>query len=142
MGFSLRALLGNLPTFRRAPWMRCVRFRAEPALRVERGGTVWQIEPQEAVIGYLWAWAENQVLVAMKAVPSVIRGQRVLLAIGSRIAQIAAQMGSGNMASETGASKTGASEMKGMSSGSNFCPALPFCPRNMRHNIRGFSGRT
>jgi len=126
MGFSLRALLGNLPDVP-ASTVDALRAIQEPSLPCvwSAAATVWQIEPQEAVIGYLWAWAENQVLVAMKAVPiGQSAGQRVLLAIGSRIAQIAAQMGSGNMASETGASKTGASEMKGMSSGSNFFPGL------------------
>jgi urease accessory protein len=81
----------------------------------------WEIEPQEAVIGYLWTWAENQVLVAMKAVPiGQSAGQRVLLATGSRIAEIASQMDSGEM----GASEVGAGEIRGISSGSNFCPGL------------------
>jgi urease accessory protein len=29
----------------------------------------WNIEPEDAIAGYLWAWLENQVMAAMKAVP-------------------------------------------------------------------------
>jgi len=117
MGFSLRVLLCNLPDVPAAT-VDALRAIQEPSLPCvwSAAAAAWQIEPQEAVIGYLWTWAENQVLVAMKAVPigqSV--GQRVLLAIGSRIAQIADQMDSGEM---------GASENKAMSIGSNFCPGL------------------
>jgi urease accessory protein len=46
--------------------------------------------PAEAVIGYLWSWAENQVLVALKAMPlGQSAGQRVLLDLGTTIAQLA-----------------------------------------------------
>jgi urease accessory protein len=117
MGFSLRALLGNLPDLPAATVDALCAMR-EPSLPCvwSAAAAAWQIEPQEAVIGYLWAWAENQVLVAMKAVPiGQSAGQRVLLAIGSKIAQCATPMDSGEM---------GASEMQGMSGGSNFCPGL------------------
>lgn len=117
MGFSLRALLCNLPDVP-AGTVDALCTIQEPSLPCvwSAAAAAWQIEPQEAVIGYLWTWAENQVLVAMKAVPiGQSAGQRVLLAIGSKIAEIAAQMDSG---------ETGASEMRGMSIGSNFCPGL------------------
>jgi urease accessory protein len=117
MGFSLRALLSNLPDVP-AGTVDALRAIREPSLPCvwSAAAAAWQIEPQEAVIGYLWTWAENQVLVAMKAVPiGQSAGQRVLLAIGSKIAVLAARMDSGEM---------GASEMEGMSSGSNFCPGL------------------
>jgi urease accessory protein len=117
MGFSLRALLCNLPDVP-ASTVAALRAIQEPSLPCvwSAAAAAWQIEPQEAVIGYLWTWAENQVLVAMKAVPiGQSTGQRVLLAIGSEIAEFAAQMDSGDM---------GAGEMEGMSSGSNFCPGL------------------
>jgi len=46
----------------------------------------WQLEPREALIAYLWSWAENQVLAAMKAVPlGQTDGQRMLLSLGKRI---------------------------------------------------------
>jgi urease accessory protein len=117
MGFSLRALLCNLPDVP-AGTVDALRAIREPSLPCvwSAAAAAWRIEPQEAVIGYLWTWAENQVLVALKAVPiGQSAGQRVLLAIGSEIARLAAQMDSGEM---------GASEAEGMPSGSNFCPGL------------------
>jgi urease accessory protein len=112
MGFSLRALLCNLPDVP-ASTVYALRAMREPSLPSvwSAAAAAWQIEPQQAVIGYLWTWAENQVLVAMKAVPlGQSAGQRVLLAIGSMIAELAAQLDSG--------------EMAGMPIGSNFCPGL------------------
>jgi urease accessory protein len=117
MGFSLRALLCNLPDVP-AGTVDALRAIGEPSLPCvwSAAAAAWRIEPQEAVIGYLWTWAENQVLVALKAVPiGQSAGQRVLLAVGSKIAKLAAQMDSGEI---------GASEVAGMSSGSNFCPGL------------------
>jgi urease accessory protein len=117
MGFSLRALLCNLPDFPTGT-LDALRAIREPSLPCvwSAAAAAWQIEPPEAVIGYLWTWAENQVLVAMKAVPiGQSAGQRVLSALGSKIAQLAAQVDSGAM---------GAGEMEGTSSGSNFCPGL------------------
>jgi urease accessory protein len=46
------------------------------------------IEPREALIAYLWSWAENQVIAAVKAVPlGQSAGQRALLALGPRIVE-------------------------------------------------------
>jgi urease accessory protein len=52
----------------------------------------WDIPVEDAVAGYLWAWAENQVMAALKAVPlGQTSGQRLLLALGKRIPELAAQ---------------------------------------------------
>jgi urease accessory protein len=52
----------------------------------------WDIPVEDAVAGYLWAWAENQVMAALKAVPlGQTSGQRMLLALGERIPELAAQ---------------------------------------------------
>jgi urease accessory protein len=52
----------------------------------------WNIPVEDAVAGYLWAWAENQVMAALKAVPlGQTSGQRLLLALGERIPELAAQ---------------------------------------------------
>jgi urease accessory protein len=91
MGFSLRALLCVLPdlpagtalalSLIREPSWPCVWSAAAAA---------WRIEPQQAAMGYLWTWAESQVLVAMKAVPiGQSAGQRVLLQMGRKIAEFA-----------------------------------------------------
>ena len=46
----------------------------------------WKIEPEAALQAYLWAWIENQVMAAVKAVPlGQTDGQRMLLSLGNRI---------------------------------------------------------
>jgi urease accessory protein len=50
----------------------------------------WKIEPREAVVAYLWSWLENQVMVAVKAVPlGQTAGQKMLLALGARLEPLA-----------------------------------------------------
>lgn len=88
MGFSLRALLCVLPDFPQ-DILDTLRSIPEPSLPCawSAASTAWELQPRESAMGYLWAWAENQVLVAMKAVPlGQSAGQRVLLAMGSKIA--------------------------------------------------------
>ena len=46
----------------------------------------WGIEPKAALQAYLWAWLENQVMAAVKAVPlGQTDGQRILLTLGDKI---------------------------------------------------------
>jgi urease accessory protein len=46
----------------------------------------WKIEPRQALQAYLWAWVENQVMAALKAVPlGQTDGQRMLLRLGDRV---------------------------------------------------------
>lgn len=46
----------------------------------------WDIEPAEALTAWLWSWAENQVMAALKAVPlGQAAGQRILKEIGAHI---------------------------------------------------------
>lgn len=50
----------------------------------------WHIDANEALEAYLFAWVENQVLAALKSVPlGQTEGQRMLLALGDRITQVA-----------------------------------------------------
>jgi len=50
----------------------------------------WCIEPQAALVAYLWSWSENQVMAAIKAVPlGQTAGQQMLLALGTRLEPIA-----------------------------------------------------
>lgn len=52
----------------------------------------WGIDEQAALVAYLWSWAENQVIAAMKIVPlGQTAGQRLLRALGPRIADHAAR---------------------------------------------------
>lgn len=49
----------------------------------------WQIVPRDALAAWLWSWAENQTMAALKAVPlGQAAGQRILLEIGGRIPAI------------------------------------------------------
>ena len=49
----------------------------------------WKIEPEAALQAYLWAWLENQVMAAVKAVPlGQTDGQRMLLSLGNRIEEL------------------------------------------------------
>jgi urease accessory protein len=49
------------------------------------------LEPRDAAIAYLWSWLENQVLAAIKLVPlGQVAGQKMLLALGGRIAGVVA----------------------------------------------------
>ncbi len=81
MGFSLNRLLADL----RDPALETLRAELarlpETAFPTVWSGlaAAWQIDPQAAVGGYLWAWAENQVMAALKAVPlGQAAGQRLL----------------------------------------------------------------
>ena len=50
----------------------------------------WNIAPQDALVGYLWSWLENQVMAVIKAVPlGQTAGQKILLTLGSRLKEIA-----------------------------------------------------
>ncbi len=132
MGYSLRALLRVLPDIPRETLAGLDAMR-EPTLPCVWSGaaSAWQIEPADAVLGYTWSWAENQVLAAMKAMPlGQSAGQRVLLDLGGRIGQLAAELG------ETGAvqaaargpgdADSGATQADDADpeTGSNFAPAL------------------
>jgi urease accessory protein len=48
------------------------------------------IERHDAVVAYLWAWLENQVMAAVKALPlGQTAGQKLLLALGEHLEPIA-----------------------------------------------------
>jgi urease accessory protein len=92
MGFSLCSLVYTLPDFPESisETLRSIREPSLPSVW-SATTTAWGIGPRDSVMGYLWTWAENQVLVALKAVPiGQSAGQRILLAAGSRIADVAA----------------------------------------------------
>lgn len=52
----------------------------------------WEIDCADALSAYLWSWIENQTMAALKTVPlGQTAGQRILLALGQQIAQVAQQ---------------------------------------------------
>ena len=92
-GFSMRSLLLALPGL--DGWLTSTLLAmAEPSLPCAWSGlaTAWSIPADDAALGYVWTWAENQVLVAMKAVPiGQSAGQRILLDLGTELAAAAEQ---------------------------------------------------
>jgi urease accessory protein len=98
MGFSMRALLEVLPHLPRT-LISALQAMREPSVPCAWSGaaTAWAISPCDSTAAYLWSWAENQVLVAMKSVPiGQSTGQRVLLETGSQIAQLMERRQSGD----------------------------------------------
>jgi len=88
MGYSMRALLSALPGL---PALLPTVLAAIDGLTLpcawSGAATAWSIEPLDSLSAYLWSWAENQVLVAMKSVPiGQSAGQRILLRVGDEIA--------------------------------------------------------
>jgi urease accessory protein len=125
MGFSFCSLVFSLPDFPMGT-VDTLRSIREPSLPCVWSATTeaWQIEPPESVMGYLWTWAENQVLVAMKAVPiGQSAGQRALLAMGSRIADVAANMQPGGIGTDGSDEDSGDAYSDG-DNYSNFTPGL------------------
>jgi urease accessory protein len=46
----------------------------------------WNIPATKALVAYLWAWLENQVMAAIKLVPlGQTAGQRLLLTLGAKV---------------------------------------------------------
>jgi urease accessory protein len=83
MGYSLNRLLPELGVV--ALDMDEPSFPAAFA----QAARTWRIEPRQALVAYVWAWAENLVMAAVKAVPlGQTDGQRMLLALGNRIEEM------------------------------------------------------
>lgn len=92
MGFSLRRLLRDLRDPELAVIADTLADWPEVAFPTVWAGiaAAWGIEREPAVTAYLWAWAENQVMAALKAVPlGQASGQRLLADLGGQIPAIA-----------------------------------------------------
>jgi urease accessory protein len=88
MGFSLRRLLRDLRDDSLTGVATGSEAFPEVAFPVVWSGiaAAWRIPPDAAVTAYLWSWAENQVMAALKAVPlGQAAGQRLLADLGRRI---------------------------------------------------------
>lgn len=91
MGYSLRRLLTHLPQTDGACAAALERLE-EPSLPCvwAAAANLWALPADAALAAYLWSWVENQVLVALKAVPlGQSAGQRVLIDAAPTIAVIA-----------------------------------------------------
>jgi urease accessory protein len=92
MGHSLRRLLLDLPDFPSGHAARLCAI-AEPSypLAWSCAASAWEIPAHDALCGYLWSWAENQVMAALKSVPlGQSAGQRMLAILGTRMPALAA----------------------------------------------------
>jgi len=90
MGYSLRSLLMQLPDVPAAlaEPLACLREPSLPCVWTA-AAVAWRIGCADMLRGYLWSWAENQVLVAVKTLPmGQSAGQRVLFAAAAEIAQL------------------------------------------------------
>jgi len=92
MGFSLHRLVRDLRDPALASVENTLSHLGEIAFPTGWAGfaATWQIAPQAALVAYLWSWAENQVMAALKAVPlGQASGQRLLAQLGGEIPAIA-----------------------------------------------------
>ena len=92
MGFSMRRLLRDLRDDTLSSVIATVETMPEVAFPTVWTGiaAAWQIAPDAALTTYLWSWAENQVMAALKAVPlGQASGQRLLAELGRRIPAVA-----------------------------------------------------
>lgn len=83
MGYSLQRLLIDLQDFPEAALktLQALEQACFPTAWACAAAT-WEIEAREALCAYIWAWAENQAMAALKAVPlGQTSGQRILLAL-------------------------------------------------------------
>jgi urease accessory protein len=87
MGYSLRRLVRELALEDAAALEAFVEISFPAAFAF--AAAAWSIDLRDALAAYLWAWVENQVLAAVKAVPlGQTDGQRLLLALGDRIESV------------------------------------------------------
>jgi len=87
MGYSMTRLLGELNDFPAAA-LAALQALDQPAFPTAWAcaAAAWDIDDESALTAYLWSWAENQVMAALKTGPlGQAAGQRVLLALGARI---------------------------------------------------------
>lgn len=91
MGYSLQRLLLEIGGFdtRSLAQLRGITDIAFPAA-FAFAVVKWEIPARSALIAYLWAWLENQVMAALKSVPlGQTDGQRLLLTLAALLPGIA-----------------------------------------------------
>ncbi|HTO45077.1 MAG TPA: urease accessory protein UreF [Burkholderiales bacterium] len=90
MGYSLRALLLEGAEFDDAQ-IAALRALENPGFPAafSFACAAWRIPEREGLLGYLWAWLENQVAAAMKTIPlGQTAGQRLLAALGGALPEV------------------------------------------------------
>lgn len=96
MGYSLTRLLIDLESF---SFESLLAFpEVSFPLAWSCAACAWKIPVEDALAGYLWAWAENQVMAAVKAMPlGQTAGQRLLLELGGRLPMLAGEASEAQM---------------------------------------------
>ena len=87
MGWSLARLARDLGVFPPAA-QALLPALDPPGFLVLHAGLAWAwgLDPEEALLGHAWAWAENQVMAAVKLIPlGQTDGQRLLMRLGARL---------------------------------------------------------
>lgn len=87
MGYSMKRLLHDLGDFP-PPLLDAIAVSPAPTLPYvwSCAAAAWQIPVQDALTAWLWSWAENQTMAALKAIPlGQAAGQRLLRDIGRRL---------------------------------------------------------
>jgi urease accessory protein len=87
MGYSMKRLLHELGDFPQ-PLLKAMAASPAPTLPYvwSCAAAAWQIPSQDALTAWLWSWAENQTMAALKAVPlGQAAGQRLLQEVGRRL---------------------------------------------------------
>jgi urease accessory protein len=90
MGYSLTRLLNDMNENDATSFALLQRID-EPAFPTAYACAAvrWRIDPSAALVAYLWAWIENQVMAALKAVSlGQTAGQKILFALGARLDNI------------------------------------------------------
>lgn len=83
MGYSLNRLLPDLGV------EPCPCEEPSYPAAYAQAARAWRIPARDALTAYLWAWLENQVMAAVKAVPlGQTDGQKMLLALGARLHEV------------------------------------------------------
>ena len=93
MGYSLLRLLNELGVFPQER-LDAIGASPQPAFPYVWScvAAAWEIPVADALAAWLWSWAENQTMAAIKAVPlGQAAGQRMLHALGGHIADVAAR---------------------------------------------------
>jgi urease accessory protein len=91
MGYSMKRLLHELGDFP-PPLLDSIGVSPTPTFPYvwTCAAAAWQIPAGDALTAWLWSWAENQTMAALKAVPlGQAAGQRLLQEIGRRIPAVA-----------------------------------------------------
>lgn len=87
MGWSLARLARDLDAL--GPAQQALLPALDPPgyLALHAGlALAWALDPEEALLGHAWSWAENQVMAAVKLIPlGQTDGQRLLLRLGRRL---------------------------------------------------------